>query len=311
MKSLLLLLFLLAACVAPAQVIYPARTPDPIQVFVDANSSQGTAVAAIATADYFSNQLTATAEARNQTATQQVMQIQSQSTERAWNATSTADSIQSTTIAVGTASAVAQQAIWTQHAMDITATADIASVQAFATKQYSIARTEQLSLERKELMNNVAAIMPWAMLVITYVLIAIFFKRWTRVRVIQRDLRGDAPLLLNVVDGIAYDADRNPTSTAGLQRADLQLLPQISASDHTQTTARDQMVDLATRSLTGTNQRKGISKQLKEEKLLGDEAMPKIETIDSISARPLYKDVIPHIVQDSIDAEIVSEEEGL
>ena len=312
-----LLILGLNACVSNPKSV-SVNTPDPIQAYVDANASQSTAVAAIATADYYSNQLTATVESRNLTATQQFMELQStqeafqvQSTERSWNATSTADSIQSTTIAVGTASAVAQQAMWTQRAMDITATADIASLQAFATKQYSIARTEQLSLERKELMNNVAAIMPWAMLVITYVLIAIFFKRWTRVRVIQRDLRGDAPLLLNVVDGIAYDADRNPTSTAGLQRADLQLLPQISASDHTQTTARDQMVDLATRSLTGTNQRKGISKQLKEEKLLGDEAMPKIETIDSISARPLYKDVIPHIVQDSIDAEIVSEEEGL
>ena len=38
--------------------------------------------------------------------------------------------------------------------------------------------------------------------------------------------------------------------------------------------------------------------------------MPKIETIDANSARPLFKDVIPHIVQDSIDAEIISEEEG-
>jgi len=38
--------------------------------------------------------------------------------------------------------------------------------------------------------------------------------------------------------------------------------------------------------------------------------MPKIETIDPNSARPLFKDVIPHIVQDSIDAEIISQEEG-
>jgi len=44
---------------------------------------------------------------------------------------------------------------------------------------------------------------------------------------------------------------------------------------------------------------------------LGDGAMPKIEAIDSISARPLFKDVLPHIVQDAIDAEVISEEEGL
>jgi hypothetical protein len=183
-------------------------------------------------------------------------------------------------------------------------------VQAFATKQYSIARTEELSLERKELMNNVVAITPWTMLIVTFVLLALFFKRWTRVRIIQRDPRGDAPLLLDVVDGVAYDADRNPTSTAGLLREDLKSLPLLSASDHTQTTARDQMVDLATRGLPGTYKRQTNNKPLtlSGEKLLGDGTMPKIETIDSISARPLFKDVIPHIVQDSIDAEIISEE---
>jgi hypothetical protein len=263
-KYFLFSAFVFTSCASPAPVLVSSRTPDPIQAYVDANSSQETAVAAIATADYFSNQLTATVEARNQTATQQVVYLQStqqavqiQSTERAWNATSTADSIQSTTVAESTASAVAQQAIWTQRAMDITATADVASVQAFATKQYSIARTEELSLERKELMNNVVAITPWSMLVTTFVFLAIFFKRWTRVRIIQRDARGDAPLLLDVMDGVAYDADRHPTSTGGLQREDIKLLPQFSASDHTQTTARDQMVDIATRGLPGTTKEKG------------------------------------------------------
>lgn len=319
MKRLLLLsAFLLTACVAPpTQAAYPTQTPDPIQAYMDANASKGTAVAAIATAEYFSIQLTATVETRNQVATQQEFSLQATqqaasilATERAWNATTTADSIHAT----GTASAVGQQAIWTQRAMDITATADSASVQAFATKQYSIARTEELSLERKKLMNNVAAIVPWAMLVITFILVAIFFKRWTRVRIIKRDPRGDAPLLLDVVDGVTYDADRHPTSTGGLQRKDIKLLPQFSASDHTQTTARDQMLNLATRGLPGTNKRQANNKQLKEEnlsgdKLLGDSSMPKIEAIDSISARPLFKDVIPHIVQESIDAEIISQEE--
>jgi hypothetical protein len=60
------------------------------------------------------------------------------------------------------------------------------------------------------MMNQVRAVVPWAMLVITFVILAIFFRHWTRVRVIQRDPRGDAPLLLDVVDGVAYDADRKP-----------------------------------------------------------------------------------------------------
>jgi hypothetical protein len=324
-RNLFLLAFLLlfvTACGTPAQVVYSTHTPDPIQAYVDANASKGTAVAAVATAEYFSMQLTATVETRNQIATQQEFSLQATqqainiiSTERAWNATTTADSIRAAVIATGTASAVAQQAIWTQRAMDITATADSASVQAYATQQYSKARSEELSIRRKEMMNSVAAVVPWSVGVGAFVVIVIVFIRWSRVRIIQRDPRGDAPLLLNVVDGVAYDFDRHPTSTGGLQREDIKLLPKFSASDHTQTTARDQMLDLATRGLPGTYKRQANNKQLKEEnlsgdKLLGDGAMPKIETIDANSARPLFKDVIPYIVQDSIDAEIISQEEG-
>ena len=122
-----LLLFLLASCATPAKVVSPTHTSDSIQTFVDANSSQGTAIVAIATANYFSSQLTAAVDARNQTATQQITNLQSTqqavqvlSTERAWIATTTADSIQSSAIASNTASALAVQATWTQRAMDIT-----------------------------------------------------------------------------------------------------------------------------------------------------------------------------------------------
>jgi len=295
----LFLLLFITACSAPsAQVVLPTRTPDPIQVYADANSSQGTAAAAVATADYFSNQLTATTEAEKRNATQQAIQIQSQATERAWNATATADSLQSTAIA----SAAAQQAIWTQHAMDITATADTASVQAFATAQYGIARTAELALQRKELVNNVAAIVPWMSLICLFAVLLIVFLRWSRVRIIHRDRHGDAPLLLNVVDGVAYDADRSPASTAGLQREDLKRLPQFSAQDHTETTARDQL-----RGLPPPTSKKGFSRPAHQ---VSHTEMPQIETIDSTSARPLFKDVIPHIVQDSIDAEVISEEEA-
>ena len=43
-----------------------------------------------------------------------------------------------------------------------------ASVRAYATEQYSNARTEELSLQRKELMNNVAAV-TWAAFGISFV----------------------------------------------------------------------------------------------------------------------------------------------
>jgi hypothetical protein len=207
---------------------------------------------------------------------------------------------------------VAQQSAWTQRAVDITATADTASVQAFATEQYGIARTEELSLKRKELVNNVAAIVPWMSLICIFTVLVIVFVRWSRVRIIQRDPRGDSPLLLNVVDGVAYDFDRHPTSTGGLQRQDIKLLPQFSASDHTQTTERDQMLDLATRgSLRENVARRRPASQEPVRNLLphspSSVSAPRIEVIDVAQAKPLFHDVIPHIVRDAIEAEIVSE----
>ena len=313
------LLLFVTACGAPAQAVTYTRTPDPIQAYVDANSSQGTAAAAIATADYFSNQLTATVEARNQIATQQEFSLQATqqaanilATERAWNATSTADSVQAAVIATGTASAVAQQAIWTQRAMDITATANSASVQAYATEQYSHARSNELSIRRKEMMNSVAAVVPWGVGVGTLVIALLVLVRWSRVRVIQRDQRGDSPLLLNVVDGVAYDFDRHPTSTGGLQRQDIKLLPKFSASDHTQTTERDQMLDLATRGFPNAPRRRPApleplrngAPQLSSSV---PNSTPQIQVIDVAQAKPLFHDVIGHIVRDAIEAEIISE----
>jgi len=136
--------------------------------------------------------------------------------------------------------------------------------------------------------------------------------RWSRVRIIQRDQRGDSPLLLNVVDGVAYDFDRHPTSTGGLQRQDIKLLPKFSASDHTQTTERDQMLDLATRGFPNAPRRRPApleplrngAPQLSSSV---PNSTPQIQVIDVAQAKPLFHDVIGHIVRDAIEAEIISE----
>jgi hypothetical protein len=281
---------------------------------MDASASKGTAVAAVATAEYFSMQLTATVETRNQIGTQQAASANASATERAWNATSTADSI----FATGTASAVAQQAIWTQRAMDITATANSAAVQAFATEQYAQARSNELSIQRKEMMNSVAAVVPWGVGVGTLAIMLLVLVRWSRVRIIQRDPRGDAPLLLNVVDGVAYDFDRHPTSTGGLQRQDIKLLPKFSASDHTQTAERDQMLDLATRGFPNAPRKRLTPMEPLRSNLpqlatptsasTSTTSTPQIQVIDVAQAKPLFHDVIGHIVRDAIEAEIIEGE---
>ncbi len=57
------MLLITSACV-PSVEQYPLAThpPDPVQSYVDANRSQSTAVAAVATADFFAGQLTAKLE---------------------------------------------------------------------------------------------------------------------------------------------------------------------------------------------------------------------------------------------------------
>jgi hypothetical protein len=37
---------------------------------------------------------------------------------------------------------------------------------------------------------------------------------------------------------------------------------------------------------------------------------PRIEVIDVAQAKPLFHDVIPHIVRDAIEAEVISDPEG-
>lgn len=312
-----LLLLGLSSCL-PASDAVLLFTPDPIQAYVDANSSKGTAIAAIATADYFGSQLTSTVEARNQSATQQVfaihgtqLAIQVQSTERAWQATTTSDSARATAIASQTASAAAQQAIWTQRAVDVTSTADAASVQAFATQQYADSRTEELALQRAEWMNGIAAIVPWIVLLSFFAVAFLITLRWSRYRIIQRDARGDAPLLMNVVDGVAYDADRQPTGAGGFLRDDVKALPKFSSGDYLQTTTRDQLLDLKTRGFQGTRQYRLANNSTSPPRALPalNGEPPQVKVIEPALAKPLYHDIIPNLMRDAIDAEIISEEE--
>lgn len=157
-------------------------------------------------------------------------------------------------------------------------------------------------------MNTVAAIVPWSIGIGSFVISVIGMLRWSRVRVIQRDPRGDAPLLLDVVDGVAYDADRHPTSTAGVHRQDLKLLPKFSSKEYSQAAAIDQAVDLATRGFPNQPIRRSLETQTG--KVLQPGPIPKIEVIDAAQAEPLFHDVVPIIFQDAIEAEIVSEGES-
>jgi hypothetical protein len=98
-------------------------------------------------------------------------------------------------------------------------------------------------VEREQLTNQARAILPITCTVLTVVVVLALLWRYLRVRPIQRDSRGDAPLL--VIDGVVYDADRNPFSILHMLKGQPKI-PMLTPSElQAPTTARDQAIDLA------------------------------------------------------------------
>ena len=202
LSMILLICLLLVGCnTAPASAPAFAQTPDPAQVFVDANSSQATAISAAATAQYYSGQLTATVQAQHATATerawlmlttQQAAEITS--TARVWGATATADSMSATSAAAQASTAQSIQSTATQQVWNTTATANEASSQAYATAMAGEAISVELAVQRERMMNKVKAVVPWLILVSMFVVLITLAIRWSRVRPVLRDARGDARL---------------------------------------------------------------------------------------------------------------------
>lgn len=284
-------LMLLAACV-------PSEATD---LYYQAGSSQATASAAVAAAQYYSSQLTATAQSheRAMEATWQANHIQA--TERAWNANATA------TAQAGNVTATAQawQATATQRAWDVTATADAASVEAFATAQAGQAASVVLAVERERMTNQGQAVAPWAITIGAFTVAVIAALRWTRVRVISTGVLGDKPLLLDIVDGVVTDPDLIVNASSGIKREDVKLLSAPSPVIQAQAKMRDQMTDLATRGTPDTSRRKAAAR-------IATNAPPpvaQVQVIEPARALPMLQDVLPGIVRDAIEADVLSNEE--
>jgi hypothetical protein len=294
-----LLVFLLTACgtapealPAPTPVPPPTATPDIYQLALGNIQAQATLNAMQATSQALSANLTATAYAP----TQQAIVT---ATERAWIVagwTVTAAVEQSATAVSNTATALA----WTPTP-NFTATVEAAEASAQATALYGQAVSVELAIERERMMNKVQAAAPWAALAVILVSALVLAFRWSRVRPIQRDERGDAPLL--IIDGKVYDADRNPYPLVDLS-GEKPLIPALTAPDlQNATTARDQMIDLATRGVQGQGhpQRKAIAQRMAAQNL---PTTGQVQVLPPEQARPLIADVVPGIVRDAIEADL-------
>lgn len=296
----IVLLVLLAACGTlpePLPTVTPTGTPDVYQLALGNIQAQATLEAMQATSQALAANLTATAYAP----TQQAIET---ATERAWTVagwTATAAVEQTATAGSGTATAQA----WTPTP-NFTATVEAAAASAQATALHGQAVSVELAVERERMMNKVQAVAPWAALVVAFLFVLVMAFRWSKVRPVQRDARGDAPLL--VIDGRVYDADRNPYPLVDLSGKKPQIPALTTPEMQSATTSRDQMIDLATRGGQGqaTPQRKAIAQKMAAQNILPQPAQ--VRVLPPEQARPLLGDVLPGIVRDAIETDLTHQE---
>lgn len=300
--AFVILIALFTACGTAPVSVTPAptssSTPSVYDLALGNIQAQGTLEAMQTTSQVISANLTATAYAPTR-------QVAETATERAWTMagwTATASVQQTATSSSGTATQQSWQATATQRAVDITATADIAASSAHATAMHGEAVSVELAVERERMMNKVSAVAPWAALIIAFVFVLVMAYRWMKVRPVQRDARGDAPLL--VIDGKVYDADRNPYPLVDMSGKQPKIPALTPPEVQLPTTARDQMIDLASRGLPGQahSQRQAIA-----QKMAAQNALPQpsqVRVLPPEQAKPLLGDVIPGIVRDSIETDL-------
>ena len=278
----------------------PVTTPDAYQLALGNVQAQSTITASqVLTANLTAEAYAPTREAAGT------------ATERAWMMvgwTATASVAQTATAGSGTATQQARDAIATQRAADITATVDSAAASAQATALHGQAVSVELAVERERMMNQVQAVTPWGALISAFTFALFMAYRWSKVRPVQRDARGDAPLL--VIEGKIYDADRNPYPLADFS-GKKPAIPALTPPElQMPVTARDQIIDLATRGGQGQAalQRRAIAQKMAAQNILPPPVQ--IRILQPEQARPLLGDVIPGIVRDAIETDLISTEPG-
>lgn len=311
--GLLLVVIGLVGCgTASEQPIIATPTPDPLEIYVGAHSNQATAQAAQATAEYFQQMITATAVAQQATATERAWLVQQTqvaaqltATAQVWAATATADSAKATATAAATQTAQAMVLAVTANAATTTAEANAANAKAYAVAMEGEEARVRNAIERDRMTNTLRAVLPWAGLVAAFILLLYLLYYHGRMRIIRKDAHGDAPLLVDVVDGIAHDADRQFHPQGGMRRQDLNLLKPPKEEYQASVTTRDQLVDLASRHNGG--ERHQLAAEISAQSALPAPA-PKVEVVPPEKVRSVVKDVMPPLLMDAVEGEISDEQ---
>jgi hypothetical protein len=239
---------------ATVQAVIAQATADAAQVALDQQREMATEQAARAT-----QQAQATADAFNMSQTATARAIEATATERAYQAAATRQALDLVTTA--TAQALALAATATCQAWESSQTATAQSVQATqqsyqATQQAAYATATQQALQREEVLAYGRDYgIPGILLILLGCIVALVVyglrQHAKRPIVIQRDIRGDAPLVVMPRPGGGsnlLDADRQPGPVLSVLGDGRVEAPQLrSAGQEERTTARDQVVDGMTR----------------------------------------------------------------
>jgi len=239
------------------------------QQTIDARNLQATqqAWSATATADVMSFEATAAAQAIEATATAQAMAIQATVTERAWIATVTQETANQQ--ATATQETANQQATATQQALEFegtrtaaTATSRVEQTQESQQATASVAHaTMTRQAEKREAVLGYGRDygIPLVLLAIACGIGALVYyglgEYKKRPVVWQRSFLGDAqPMAIPLIGGgfTVVDIDRQPGPAITIRPDGSVDAPQLrSTGQEERTTARDQMVDAATRPQLG------------------------------------------------------------
>lgn len=225
-------------------------------------------------------------------------------TQQVWSATATADSSQETATAAANATAMNVSGTATQVVLNNQATAEAASLQALQTAQAAQADMARLAAERQRTINKVQAAAPWVILAIAVPLVAYLAWVWgnteaLRRRAIPRDPRGDAPILIlddhgrrNVIDPDLFFGAVVSIGKGGQPEA-----PTLSAPElQSQVKARDQAVDLVSRSLPGQAPRRRALPALTQTR----PTLTNVRVVEPDEVKDWIADVLPRIQRSAL-----------
>lgn len=273
--------------------------------------AEGTLQAAAQTADVYRSYQTATAQYQAAVATAQAQflaasqtaraemqtEVSAQTaTQQAWvigGWTATAQAAQATT----TAEASATQQRWTQQAIDRQATADQAYVMAISTAQAAQAGLADEALARERSTRTLIALAPFALGTVLVLLLSLALTSWARLRVVQRDVNGVAPVI--VLDGRVVNPDRSVTPVVDPHQA--QLAP--GAMAQLRVTENEQKVQAVRALVTSKpHQAQSVARHMTERSQTGRADLT-VQVIPAREARQWVNDVAPAVYREAIEEE--------